>query len=153
MSNRMCQGGPLTRLWRTEHPVSQQGFSRERHPHWDMDRSGGQSGKEVCGVFQARGSSTYKGLESRQSTNERSLCAKLLQSCPTLCNSMDYSPPGSSVPGIPQARILQWVAMASSRGSSWSMVQTRVSYISCIDECVLYHWHHLGCPQRSLTPT
>ena len=44
--------------------------------------------------------------------------AKLLQSFPILCNSMDCSPPGSSVHGILQARILEWVAMPSSRGSS-----------------------------------
>ena len=41
--------------------------------------------------------------------------AKLLQSCPTLCDPIDGSPPGSSVPGILQARILEWVAMPSSR--------------------------------------
>ena len=45
--------------------------------------------------------------------------AKLIQSCLTLCDSMDYSPPGSSVHGILQARILEWVAMSSSRESSW----------------------------------
>ena len=39
-------------------------------------------------------------------------------SCPTLCNPMNYSPPSYSVHGILQARILQWVAMPSSRGSS-----------------------------------
>ena len=44
--------------------------------------------------------------------------AKSLQSCPTLCDPMDCSPPGSSVHGILQARILEWVAMPSSRGSS-----------------------------------
>ena len=44
--------------------------------------------------------------------------AKSLQSCPTLCNPMDHSPPGSSVHGILQAKILEWVAMPSSRGSS-----------------------------------
>ena len=38
--------------------------------------------------------------------------AELLQSCPTLCNPMDSSPPGSSVPGILQARILEWVAIS-----------------------------------------
>ena len=43
--------------------------------------------------------------------------AKLLQSCPTLCDPIDGSPPGSPVPGILQARILEWVAMPSSRGS------------------------------------
>ena len=42
--------------------------------------------------------------------------AKSLQSCPTLCNPMDCSPPGSSVHGILQARILQWVAVSFSRG-------------------------------------
>ena len=41
--------------------------------------------------------------------------AKLLQSCPTLCNPMDCSPPGTSVLGILQARILEWVAVPSSR--------------------------------------
>ena len=40
------------------------------------------------------------------------------QLCPTLCNPMDCSPPGSSVHGILQTRILEWVAMPSSRGSS-----------------------------------
>ena len=45
-------------------------------------------------------------------------CAKSLQLCPTLCDPMDYSPPGSSVHGILQARLLEWVAMPSSRRSS-----------------------------------
>ena len=40
--------------------------------------------------------------------------AKLLQSCPTLCDPIDGSPPGSPVPGILQARILEWVAISFS---------------------------------------
>ena len=40
--------------------------------------------------------------------------AKLLQSCPTLCDPIDSSPPGSAVPGILQARTLEWVAMSFS---------------------------------------
>ena len=40
--------------------------------------------------------------------------AKLLQSCPTLCNPTDYSPPGSAGPGILQARTLEWVATSFS---------------------------------------
>ena len=44
--------------------------------------------------------------------------AKSLQSCPIFCNAMDYNLPGSSVHGILQARILEWIAMPSSRGSS-----------------------------------
>ena len=46
------------------------------------------------------------------------MCAKSLQSCLTLCNPMDYSLPAFSVHGISQARILKWVAVSFSRGSS-----------------------------------
>ena len=46
--------------------------------------------------------------------------AKLLQPCPTLCDPIDGSPPGSPVPGILQARILEWVAMPFSGESSQS---------------------------------
>ena len=52
---------------------------------------------------------------------------------------MDYSHSGPSVPGILQARILEWVAMPSSRGSSQPKDRTRVSYVSCIGRQVLYH--------------
>ena len=53
------------------------------------------------------------------------------QLCLTLCNPMDCSPPGSSVHGILQARILEWVAMPFSRGSSWPGDRTCVSRSSC----------------------
>ena len=47
--------------------------------------------------------------------------AKSLQSCPTLCSPIDGSPPGSPVPGILQARTLEWVAIASSEWkATWS---------------------------------
>ena len=46
------------------------------------------------------------------------VCAKLFQSCLTPCDPTDCSPPGSSVHGTLQARILEWVATPSSRGSS-----------------------------------
>ena len=49
------------------------------------------------------------------------------KSCLTLCDPMDHSPPGSSVHGILQARIPEWVAMPSSRGSSWPRDWTHVS--------------------------
>jgi len=51
----------------------------------------------------------------------------ITQSCPTLWKSMDCSPPGFSVHGIFQARILEWVAISSSRGSSQPRDQTQVS--------------------------
>ena len=57
--------------------------------------------------------------------------SKVAQSCPTLCDPMDCSLPGSSVPGILQARILEWVAISFSRGSSQPRVQTQVSPIVC----------------------
>ena len=44
--------------------------------------------------------------------------AKSLPSCPTLCDPIDSSPPGSAIPEILQARILEWVAMPFSRGSN-----------------------------------
>ena len=59
------------------------------------------------------------------------VCTKSLQSCPTLCHPMDCSPPGSFVHGILQARILEWVAMPSSRGSSRPRDRTCVSCDSC----------------------
>ena len=59
------------------------------------------------------------------------MCAKWLQSCPTLCDPLDCSPPGSSAHGILQARILESVAMLSSRGSSRPRDQTCIAYVSC----------------------
>ena len=50
-------------------------------------------------------------------------------SCPALCDPMNCSPPGFSVHGILKARILEWVAMPSSTGSSQPRDQTQVSYI------------------------
>ena len=49
-----------------------------------------------------------------------SIIVKVTQPCPTLCDPMDYSPPGCSVRGIFQARILEWVVIFFSRGSSQS---------------------------------
>ena len=57
--------------------------------------------------------------------SQNNYCAKSLQSCPTLCDSMDCSPPGSSVHGTPQARMLEWVSRPSSRGSSWPRTEAR----------------------------
>ena len=58
--------------------------------------------------------------------------AKSLHLCPTLSDPVDCSPPGSSVHGIFQAGMLEWVAMHSSRGSSWPRDRTCVSR--------LLHW-------------
>ena len=67
--------------------------------------------------FLSRGDLPNPGIEP-MSAVLAAAAAKSLQSCPTLCNPIDGSPPGSPVPGILQARKLEWVAIPSSRGSS-----------------------------------
>ena len=64
-------------------------------------------------------------------------CCLLPKSRPALCNPRDCSPPGSSIHGILQARIPEWVAVPSSRGSSWPRDQTHISYVSCSGRWVL----------------
>ena len=68
-----------------------------------------------------------------------------------LCSLMDCSPPGSSVHGILQARILEWVAIFSSRGSSWARDQTRVSSVSWLVRQFLYpcvSWKAFFCKSK-----
>ena len=65
------------------------------------------------------------------------VCAGSFQLCPTLCNPMDCSLPGSSVHGILQTGILEWVAISSSRRSSWPRDWTCAS---CIVRQFLYNW-------------
>ena len=58
------------------------------------------------------------------------LCyAKSLQSCPTLCDPIDGSPPGSPVPGILQARTLEWVAISFSNAWKWKVKVTLLSRV------------------------
>ena len=59
------------------------------------------------------------------------------ESCLTLCDPVHCNPPGSSVHGISQLKILEWVAISSSRGSSWPRDRT---HVSCIGRRILYHW-------------
>ena len=70
-------------------------------------------------------------------------CAQSLQSCPTVCDPMDYSLLGSSVSGILHARILEWVPMPSTRGSSQPKEWTCVSCISSIAGRIRYPLNHL----------
>ena len=64
--------------------------------------------------------------------------AKSLQSCPTLCDPIDGSPPGSAVPGILQARTLEWVAISFSNAWKWKV---KVKTFSCVQR--------LGTPRTS----
>ena len=67
------------------------------------------------------------------------------ESCPSLCNSMDCHLPGSSVHGILQARMLEWVAISSSRGSSQPRDQT---HVSCLAGGFFLPLSHLGKPHH-----
>ena len=71
------------------------------------------------------------------------VCAK---SCLTLCNPMDYSPPGSSVHGIFQAGILEWVTISFSKEPSWPRGRT---CISSVGRQVLYPWATWESPGSS----
>ena len=66
-----------------------------------------------------------------------SIFVESLKLCPTLCDPVDCSPPGSSVHGISQARILGWVAISFSK--EYSRCKDR-THISCIGRQILYSW-------------
>ena len=75
---------------------------------------------------------------------------KVAQSCPAVCDPMDCSPPGSSVHGILQARILEWAAISSSRRSSQPRDQTQVSCVA--GRLILYCLSHQGMGQSRVGP-
>ena len=62
-----------------------------------------------------------------QASQWAAAAAKSLQSCPTLCDPVDSSPPGSPIPGILQARILDWVAISSSNALKWKVKMKSLS--------------------------
>ena len=72
----------------------------------------------------------WNPVEQWSTSQEFKMKVLVTQSCPTLCDPMDCNPPGSSVHGILQARIFEWVAITFSRGSTWSKVWTWVSHIT-----------------------
>ena len=71
-----------------------------------------------------------------EETGQQATVVSVVQLCPTLCDPIGCSPPGAFVHGISQARILQWVAIASSRASPQPRDQTRISGIG---RQLLYH--------------
>ena len=76
------------------------------------------------------------------------VCVLAGQSCPILCDPMDCSLPGSSIHGILQARLLEWVAISFSRGSSQPRNKT---WVSCISGKFFYHLSHQGSPESMLS--
>ena len=78
-------------------------------------------------LFRLMISTTSKNVKKVDSLEVEVLVTQL---CPTVCDPVGYSPPGSSFHGTLQARILEWVAIAFSRGSSRPMDGTQVSCIA-----------------------
>ena len=68
---------------------------------------------------------------------EYAAAAKSLQSCPTLCDPIDSSPPGSTVPGILQARTLEWVAISFSNEGNWKVKVKSLSHVRLFQTRVL----------------
>ena len=68
-------------------------------------------------------------LQSLHEHATAAAAAKLLQSCPTLCDPIDNSPPGFPIPGILQARTLEWVAISFSNAWKWTV---KVKLLSCV---------------------
>ena len=87
----------------------------------------------ICGPFHMRVSrrdllKTHSSLPSIVYT-AAAAAAKSLQSCPTLCDPIDGSPPGSPVPGILQARTLEWVAISFSNAWKWKGKVKSLSHV------------------------
>ena len=89
-------------------------------------------GSSVHGIFQAEywsgllfpspgDQSQVSYTSGKPKTSSATATAKSLQSCPTLCDPIDGSPPASPVPGILQARTLQWVAISFSNAWNWKV--------------------------------
>ena len=73
--------------------------------------------------------SLHRTSEGRGHNAAAAATAKSLQSCPTLCDPIDGSPPGSPVPGILQARTLKWVAISFSNAWKWKMKVKSLSHV------------------------
>ena len=68
----------------------------------------------------------------KESYDQPAAAAKSLQSCPTLCDPIDSSPPGSPIPGILQARTLEWVAISSSNAWKWKVKVKSLSRVQLL---------------------
>ena len=86
---------------------------------WNAGLEEAQAGIKIAG----------RNINNLRYADAADAAAKSLQSCPTLCNPIDSSPPGSPVPGILQARTLEWVAMSFSTAWKWKV---KVKSLSCV---------------------
>ena len=125
--------GMSERVW-----YSAKSWVNGSHPKasWSWKRKKGQNEVQVCERLQHTCSRAYL------ISYDFCVCVKSLQLCPPPCHPMDCSPPASPVHGIFQARILEWVAISFSRGSSWT--QGSDSHLLHLShwQWVLYHQRH-----------
>ena len=98
----------------------------------------GQAPKHILLKMTASGNTLLKRTRTPPRTAAAQACS-VAQSRPTLGDPMDCGPPGSSIHGILQARIPEWLPMPFSRGSFRPGNQTHISYFSCTGRQVLYH--------------
>ena len=121
-----------TDIWKQKHwgqgPGGEHGHSMQAAVRGRCRQSRGEKmvGHEVRGQQgDTTGEPGGPSKVSRTVTRDLCICGSLPQSCLPLCDPRDCSPPGSSVHGILQARMLEWVAISSSRGSSPPRDQTQ----------------------------
>ena len=119
-------------------PVFLPGESQGRGAWWATVYGVAQSWTRLKRLSSSSSSTIADTNVMRTDQDELILCS-VAQSCPTLCNPMECSPPGSPDYGIFQARILEWGAISYSRGSSRPRDGTYVSCISWIGRQILYH--------------
>ena len=102
--------------------------NRQLCEHWDQNWGGGKIMKEY--QWPTRGQLLWCAAAA-------AAAAKLLQSGPTLCDPVDGSPPGSTVPGILQARTLEWVAISFPNAWKWKV---KVKLLSRVQLCNPVDW-------------
>ena len=141
-----------------EFPFSR-GSSQPRDPtqvsHVCREISNPVRGIQISPSVSFRLTSCYFSLWCLSFIHNTCVCS-VAQLCRTFCYPMDCRPPGSSVQGIFQARILKRVAISYSRGSSWSRDWTSISCLSCTGRWILYHcatWETLNTWFQFITLT
>ena len=90
---------------------------------WTLGVGDGQGGLACCGSW------GYTELDTTERLKRTSAAAELLQSCPTLCDPIDGSPPGFPVPGILPPRALGWVAISFSSAGKWKVKVNSLSHV------------------------
>ena len=89
----------------------------------------GPSTKATCAHFLLRTQMNEAVSCLQEALRDYAVAAKSLQSCPTLCDPIDGSPPGSAVPGILQAKTLEWVAISFSNAWKWKVKRKSLSHV------------------------